>query len=379
MLNTILKSIISGSPRVLVNWDKAVVTIKLRTEIIKTRYLGTGFIFNPGTNMLINILQNIIYNNPGLRSCKSDYKRYVEVIDPQIAIYRNYFDPVYLAQQTKGIFCWDKNIPEYILNVSMDKPLSTLPMDKPWEYWKDLVPIHVIYHDSRELCTNLLKLQLKFEKDPPHAIFYSIDLTMLIFMYLKYMEYMESFSKEPSVHDFLQQYVLVNWFDDLRRIWLFNILKDAAHNDFKYEKFKADELVAPNTMLKTLKADLSRLFDDARKKAVSLGDICATRWFGDTSLTWWLNELNTNLQVPPLRQYKWLSFASTLPYAEFMLDILLLIKRNDINPVVRNLLFDLHQYHNQNICSNIQNPEYRAEVSKQLKRMITRIEDIRYL
>lgn len=371
MLNTILKSVNAGCPKVLPNWDKTVMTISLRTEIMKTRFLGTGFLYNNGMNMLKHILSTIV--NQDMMNMSSDFSRYVERVDPMVPSFRGLYDPVYNARQSKNLFTMSPNIPELIMNVSMDKPLSSLPMDKPWEYWKDLCPIHVIYHDSRELVSNIYRFAIDFQHLAPTCIIYSIDLSMLSMMYAKYLDYSKSVGIVGTIEDFLQAHVVIKWFDDLRRIWLTNILKDVVANDFEPERYATDGFVAPKAMLLTLASDMHRFMDDAKRKAMSIGDFCKTKWFGDYSLKYWLDELDMNIRVPSLRQYTWLEFVATLPYAKLVLDTILAIGRQDTNLLTRSLLFDLHQYKNQNICSNILNADYRKVCESELDAMITKI------
>lgn len=377
MLNTILKSIGSGCPRVLPNWDKAVMTISLRTEIMKTRFLGTGFFYSQGMNMLKHILSIVVTQD--MLNMPSDFNRYVERVDPLVPSFRVMYDPVYNARPQKNLFTTDPNTPEFIMNVSMDRPLSSLPMDRPWNDWKDLFPVRIIYHDSRELVSELYRFTTGFKYDKPKFIIYSIDAYMLCMMYAKYLSYSKSIGMVGSIEEFLQDHVVVKWFEDLRRIWLTNILKDIVADNFEPNRFYSDEFVAPKAMLKTIAADTYRMMDDARHKNVSIGDFCRTKWFGEYSLKYWLDELNMNIKVPSLRQYKWLEFLCTLPYAELIIDTILAIGRQDTNLLIRNLLFDLHQYKNQNICSNILNPYYKTECQKKLDDIINRVTDIRHL
>lgn len=368
MLKTILKSIGPGCPKVLPNWDKAVTTIALRTEIMKTRFLNTGFMYTNGMNMLKHILSIVVDND--MMNMSSDFTRYVEKVDPVIPSFRVMYDPVYNGRMMKNLFTTDPNIPEFIANVSMERPLSSLPMDKPWEYWKDLCPIHVLYHDSKELISNIYRFSIDFQHDTPHMIIYSIDLSMLCMMYAKYIDYSKTVGVISSIEDFLQNYVVVKWFEDLRRIWLTNILKDCVADKFVPGAYTSDEFVAPKAMLLTIKSDMERFIGDARKKAVSIGDFCRTKWFGEYSLMYWLDELNLNIKTPSLRQYKWIDFISTLPYADLALNTMLMIGRQDTNLLIRNLVFELHQYKNQNICSNILNPDYRTYCSHELDRIL---------
>ena len=374
MLNTILKSVGAGCPRVLPNWDKAVMTITLRTEIMKTRFLGTGFMYTNGMSMLKHILSTAV--DYDMMNMSSDFSRYVEKVDPVVASFRTMFDPVYNARQSKNLFTTSSNVTEIIVNSSMEKPLMSLPMDRPWNDWKDLCPIHVLYHDSKELVSNIYRFSLDFKYELPKCVIYNIDLSMLIMMYAKYLDYTKSVGLTGTIEDFLQAHVVIKWFDDLRRIWLTNILIDIVSNKFDTDKYSSDEFVAPNTMLKTIKVDLDRLMNDAKKKSISIGDFCKTKWFGDYSLQYWLDELNMNIKVPSLRQYKWVEFISTLPYAKLILNTIELIGRQDTNLLHRNLLFELHQYKNQNICSNILNPEYRKKCEKELDDMLVRVTNI---
>ena len=372
MLDTILKCIGPGTPKILPNWDKAVVTISLRTEIMKTRFLGTGFVYNNGMNMLKHILSVAV--NQDMLDMRSDYERYVARVDPIVDSFRGMYDPVYNARQMKNLFTLDPTIPEFIMNVSMEKPLTSLPMDKPWEYWKELTPVHVIYHDSKELVSEIYRFAVQFKYQRPSCVIYSIDLPMLIMMYAKYLDYTRSVGIESSVEEFLQDHIVVKWFDDLRRIWLTHILQDVASSQFDYKTYRTDEFVVQRSILKTIAEDLYRFLEDAKRKAIGIGDFCRTKWFGETSLYYWLEEMKLNIQLPSLRQYKWLEFITTLPYASLLLNMMYTINRQDVNYLQRNLVYELHMYQNQNICSNILNSDYREVCKKTLNDVIECVE-----
>jgi hypothetical protein len=377
MLNTVLKSIPSGNPRAITNWDRYVMTIKLRTEIMRTRFLGAGFVYNNGTSMLAQMIRTVV--TPTVLACKSDFKRYVEYLDPSVTTLRAMFDPVYNTRLVKNVFTEDPKTCEYILNVSMEKPLTDLPLDKPLKLWEDLAPVRVIYHDARELVTDLFRYQINFKGPQPSHIIYSVDIVLLLFKYTKYVEHMQSLGQEPTVEDYLQRYVYQHLFDDLRRIWLFNILQDVVSKKFGTVKYTPNEMCAPSQLLNDVVHDIYRLIDDAHHKAISIADFCATRWFGDMSLYGWLKELQLNLQLPKLRQYKYLEFLSTFPYAKFLIDTIIMIGRQDVSMLSKNLIYELHQYQNQNITMNVFNPELRVKIQELLSTTIKYAEHTRYL
>jgi hypothetical protein len=190
---------------------------------------------------------------------------------------------------------------------------------------------------------------------------------------------MNETGKTPTAEDYIQRFVCIHWFDDLRRIWLFNILQDVILGDFNINNFVADELVAPKTLLESVISDIYRLAADMRKKAIGIGDFCATKWFGDTSLMYWLNELQFNLQLPSLRQYTWLEFLCTFPYAMFIINLMVNIKRQDISMLGKNLLFELQQMQNQNITINIFVPAVRMKVQTLLNNTLEYAKHIRSL
>jgi hypothetical protein len=190
---------------------------------------------------------------------------------------------------------------------------------------------------------------------------------------------MQSLGQEPTVEDYLQRYVYQHLFDDLRRIWLFNILQDVVSKKFGTVKYTPNEMCAPSQLLNDVVHDIYRLIDDAHHKAISIADFCATRWFGDMSLYGWLKELQLNLQLPKLRQYKYLEFLSTFPYAKFLIDTIIMIGRQDVSMLSKNLIYELHQYQNQNITMNVFNPELRAKIQELLSTTIKYAEHTRYL
>ena len=377
MLDLILSYLHTETPRVITNWKRYVSIVKLRSEIYRSRYLQSGFLHSQGSDMLITILKDASVEQA--RKMPSDISRYT-LFERTAVQYRTLFDSVYTPRLKTGYFVEDASIPEVIMNVARESPLMSLPMDRPADAWASIRPMHIVHHDAKEHNINLIKMKIPFSYRTPSRMVYSLDVPILLLRYVKYLEDMDLYGVEGSPEDYLQTCVFSGWFDDLTRIWLFNILVAIMTDTFDSSEWKSDDMIAPSGMLGQLRSDIGIIRSNLLKNTIGVNGICSTEWFGNSSVLDWFLYVQRNLTMPTLRQYKALQFTFTFPFAKFVLSILQRTRRQqDIGTLGKSLLFTLRQYKSMNIVSNLQQPYLQSQVAGELKEALKMAEDLSIL
>lgn len=367
MLNIILKYA-SGQPQTISEWMRYVNTVELRTSIYKTRFLMGPFTYSPFVNLCKQILHDVAVLD--LLKNRSDFVRYQQIYY-LLGTYRGMFDPVYNTKSSGGIFTKGPTV-DYILNVSQASPMQSLPLDRPWTYWKELQPVRIIYHDSLELVTDLSSFSIEFKKYPASWMVCSIDLILLIFKYLKFVEYGENTGDDTNIETYLQRYVVPSWYDDLRNIWLFNILNAMMFDRFNRDDVYTDGAIAPLSGLLGVTPDINRIQAEAQKKTLLFGEVLSTEWFGlNKSILSWIQEINKTLTVPILRQYSYLKFLEEFPYVAFTIRLNNLIRSRESAKVNRELYQALKRYNDNNIYVRLSQQNLRDKMSYEVSRLLS--------
>ena len=367
MFNIILKYA-SGYAQTISEWMRYVNTVELRTSIYKTRFLMGPFVYSPFVNLCKQILHDVPLSD--LLKSKSDFTRYQQIYY-LTGSYRGMFDPVYNTKDTGKIFTKGPAA-DYILNVTRSSPMQSLPLDRSWDYWKELYPVRIIYHDSMELVTDLTSFSVEFKKHPASWMTCSIDPILLIFKYLKFAEYGENTGDVTDIESYLQRYIIPGWFDDLRNIWLFNILNAMMFDQFHRDDVYTDETLAPISGLLGVTPDIHRIQAEAQKKSLLFGEVLTTEWFGpNKSLLSWIREMNTSLNVPDLRQYAHLKFLEEFPYAAFVIRLNNLIRSRESAKVNRELYQQLKRYNDSNVYANLPQQKLRDKMSYEVSHLLS--------
>ena len=350
MIATILKYA-TGQPQTITEWMRFVNVVELRTSIYKTRFLLGSFYYSPFVNLVKQILHDIEWSN--LLKCKSDYTLYQQIYY-LTGTFRGMIDPIYLSREFGRVFT-TSNVPDYTMNVTSDTPMKFMPLDEPWSSWEQCHPVRIIHHDSLELVTDLSKFSIEFKGKAPSRLICSIDLVVLIFKYLKFMQYSRETDDDDSIEAYIQKHIVSNWFTDLRNIWLFNTLNELMFsNRFDPSKFTTDNTIAPMSALNGAIPDIYKIQSEVQQKNILYGEVLATEWFGmKHSLKEWLTTIRDTLQVPNLRQYTYLKFLEEIPYASFVIRLNNMIGSRASGNVNRELYQMLKRYHDTNVYASI--------------------------
>ena len=367
MFNIILKYA-SGQAQSITEWLRYVNMIELRTSIYKTRFLMGPFCYSPFVNLCKQILHDVPLQD--LLKCKTDYSRYQQIYYLAMS-YRSIFDPAYVTKEYGHIFT-KGSTPDYILNVTRANPMQSLPLDRPWKSWENHHPVRIVHHDALELVTDLSKFSIEFKGQPASRLVCSIDMVLLIFKYLKFVEYSQDTDDDTTIETYLQRHIIPVWFDDLRTIWLFNILNVLMFGKYDPAALTVDETIAPISSLTGALPDVHRIQAEAQQKTLLTGEFLATEWFGPKyPIVKWIAEMRDTLQVPNLRQYFFLKFLEEFPYASFVIRLNNLIRSRDSERVNRELYQQLKRYNDTNVYTSIVQPQLREKLATEVGQLLS--------
>lgn len=372
MLKLLCDYIKGGSPRKLPNWDNNLLSIKLRTGHYKTKFYATEYVQTPGSVMLQHLIQST-FSDADILNSTSDYNLYISKIDGASERYRNIYDSAY-TRVSKSFFTHNKDIHEFFLNSCVMNPLLVYPMDKPLHYWKDLHPIKIIYHDSRELVSELVNFKVQFKQQPSYIV-YAMDADLLLLKYAKYVQDAAQQGLEWSVEDYIQHHVMDGWFDDLRYIWLLNLSIDLAMGRDPIP-YVVNEFIIPSSRVSSMLDDVRSIIKSAHDGHIAVRDLCASYWLGDYTITYMIEELTTRVLLPPLNQYAHLEMIKVLPYLEYILTVGALTHRPDVRTLASRVVIILRRWKSMNITSFITQASVKASLDSVLNRLLNLTEDI---
>ena len=333
MLDILIDCAGSGTGRPILNWKRVVQNMKLKAEIYHSRFIEAPFIYSHGTNLLLDILNGV---NVDDYKSTSSIARYMKAEAYANSSVRNKFDPVYSQRSLHGYFVNSSSTPEYILNCTMQSPILGVNFNAGWDVWHDVTPMRILWHDSKELNLALwTTLKMPFTRMPPTRVFYALNVPLFVCKYIKYVEHCESMGTQPTKTEYIKDHIVYSWFDDLIRIWLTHMAIDMINYQILI-------------------------------MALSIGDICATKWFDTYSMSDWLKWLKANIAVPPYNAYTALQFISLMPYYKFILATMSFIGRRDIEIPAKTILYDIHMYKNRSVGSTLREGNLRFLVNKEI-------------
>lgn len=231
------------SKRVLPDWNMMLNSLNYqRNELQRRHMLNYG-----ADSRCVGILKHMcgLLDMEYLTSMRNDFDRYLNYMRFIKKVLDGVFNPAKTGRAYRKAFYTKKvySTSEYLCPVDDVDHLSFLPFDKPWEYWKQIKPVTLWYHDSKEYTLNLLKDQVEFSYvQPTYAVIF-IDAVTLGFKYFKYMTSDLPEEGEKTLHNFVHRHVMNLLYPDLQEIWLTNEIIHCSEQMLQYEDtLNVDEL-----------------------------------------------------------------------------------------------------------------------------------------
>lgn len=346
-----------SSGRNIPKWTNYVHNMKFRLNLLKERMLPLIHETEP-VAFFKQLLSNVpIYD----LEREDDFDAYGKLMVPYAAAMRPFFDSAYNERTTK--YFNNNRAPEYILNVSKQSPMTTLPFGETWEAWQNLKPFRVLSHDSTELPIPFYNDKLSFKEDVPSYTCYSLDIILLAYMWYKYYSEYKTAIEDPDMMErFIRQYLVVPMLDDLIHIHVFNMACDiivtGGHDT------KANQFIGTNSLPGAgAMSDLTRLASAMRKGRVGIENVLDTDFFAtDTSLYDHIQELFITTKAPDLRQYNAVHMLAHNSYLSFILSSMSLCKRYDTSKMFNTVKFLLNRYKDMKIWSTLKSAKAKDTV-----------------
>lgn len=363
MLTDLLKVLPTGEPVVIPEWDKLLSDLNDRYKVYTDRYILEPLNYSRGVRLLRQLIFNIDINY--LLTHKDDFDRYTNYISYESENLKELFDPVYKGSSGSQNMFVDKQTtstaPEYIVAVHMDNPMMNLPLGESWNTWSQLRPFRIWYHTSDELITNFTKGKVVFKEDLPSYCMSTIDLTLLMFKYVKYVEHVGI--DKYSVDEFIKQHVLNNVLNDLRDIWLFNLVKAMA------EGRSVDGTAAPSSYTDAI-TKATKVLDKYKNNNISLSKVLNTNWMFGSSLIDLMMNSNSLIKLPSMRQYLGLGWLKIRPSVYLVSTLNNLRTPNGTSKTFNKILrMKLKEYKRANFLDGISDPELKASLVSELSEL----------
>ena len=351
MLELLGKYLYKASPMLIPVWDQYLDDLTILRNELHRRYM-----LNYGADSRCLRILSMMAGETDINYLvkqKNDYDRYINYFFPSQQIWNDVFRPTKNGRAYKKVF-YKKGIyapNEYLCPCDDVDHLKILPMNKPWEYWKHVKPVHIWYHDSNEYTLNMLENKIAFKHSIPTYSVVFIDSISLAFKYYKYITSDIPEEGEKSLHNFVHRHVLSLLFQDLQDVWITN----QVLNSIEMVKDPENEELMENIVNE--KVDIRYGFRGTRfKEAIDRltsriylikqgnnrpQNFLSSKIYPSGSIIDKINYSLIYLDMPHLRQYEYVSFLRDWKYFTILYE---LNKLNLSNPMYRNLCQELRIY-----------------------------------
>ena len=361
MLEYLEPFIQNTSPRIVPAWIQYVQALETYLRPLYRRHILAPDVSTPGIALLRYILACVDWNY--MEHQTSDYERYSYYLRHVRDNLENTFD-----HNTTGFRFFNTftsrhlgKVPEFIIPVEDVTTISTLPLDKPWEYWVGVRPVRYLYHDSKELSFDIEKDRVRFYKDPPSYVVISIDVVALAFKWWKYLT-SAPLEEEEDMKDqrrFLHKYVISGFYEDQLDIFLLHqleLLSDVSSID-DIEQYTATIVSANNQYgyvglrynesCRVMYRELMKINSGNIRPSA----ICASPLLGyRKSIVQRVHQTLSDLDVPRLRQYQFYRYLRDKGMISFILK--------------------LHQYKSQSVIYSRMQKVLKPRVQKAIRERI---------
>lgn len=235
MLHTLLNYLPVTYGRHLSHWDRAIMQLWLRQDLLTKRYLATDLPLTKGIRSLIKLLHKVNLNQ--YLAISSDTDRCLLFEETATSLLETHALPKRAVHCSQGV--WSHSVPEFRCYIDPQSPFQQLPLDKPFGYWRKLQPVHWHWWTSTELASNWNTGKLSI--NPAEVAIMTIDRLMLTMMYVKYAERCQLQELPVSAYGFVKHYLLSTFYEDSKRIWLLNLL-------WQLSKHEQPDLVLPTNL-----------------------------------------------------------------------------------------------------------------------------------
>ena len=371
MLNTILQNTSTGSEQQIVSWTRMLSYIAKNANMY-TKSLKMGPpLTPPWAQKIYKILSAI--NIDALMQL-TPTQRYSSVLMETNTKLNWLLAPNYSVPSLTNQFVSSVNndqVQEYLIPCQKEYPLMQLPLGKSLQYWEDIHPINIIYNDSTELCSYILKMQYSYKKSSPSLIIATVDIPSLVLKYCAYIDDMKKNGKEYTIYTYIRDQLVDNFYMDCVRCWTFTVMNSYFdHNEIE----STSPLIADNASVKEGRTNLDDFYRSIRGKHFTVEDFLYTKWVptlkGPISFIKYMKWFNENIVFPDFIQAQYLKVFTQFPIVNLIVRLYDLGDRSRNQPTRRIIYHKLLQLDRSRILQICTNRKLRSQVNREIRELV---------
>lgn len=334
--------------------------LKTRMRVIMRKFYNTYGTPGRASNLLRHIAGSI--DTAYLSTCKDDFEAYGNYFRQFTSSSSRIFTQAQSGRAYRNMFFKRKGYAttEYVLPVLDVDHISILPLGSSWDTWKEMKPLTYWYHDSDELCLNILNDVVEFEYNQPTYGVVFLDSTMLGMMFYKYINSPEVWANEHTDYltglkmlreddsitgaeydyrlkkeqmpltPFLHNYVFYKCAQDLVDIWVLNYIRELIDYVDRTDRTHTGDLkVSPSSGRYGISKPHTELSSKMieRIREIKKGNLYPSQFMnaplfqGGRSMVDKIRYSFKYLDVLHVSQYEYARMIRDLPYVEIMLKL----------------------------------------------------------
>lgn len=329
MLSRLTDHFHPASPKVFPKWTQYVDYLKLQKRVLKKRYLNSDVYEARCFHILKHLLKTMERDMEYLMLQQNDFSRYLNYFKEVAQSTYDTFAPARTGKAyrkafyKKGLFATT----EYLCPVPDVDHLKTLPLDKSWDDWEKVKPVHLWHHDTEEYTLNIFSGGIVTKYNPPTYSIICIDAVALMFKYYKYMTMDITGETIKTMHDFIHRHVLVHLMDDLLEVWLFNRINYISKLAEEGESVRSLVNISPMSDRQfgyvggrygEAMEELYKAMIQVKEGSVRVNSILSAQLLPNGSILDRINYMNTYLDIPDTFQYMPVVLMRDIPTIDLM-------------------------------------------------------------
>lgn len=255
-----------------------------------------------------------------LLNYKNDIECYTQEIMFKIDWIGSIFDSAMNKIIRKGIFLDPKHkAMEIIIPAKCIDPIKQLPLDKGWSKWSNVYPLRLVETDSNELTLHIYQDKIRYNKQPPTIMVYTLDVAALFLKRVNYLrEVIAGRLPQMTVEDYIHKHVVVDaLLNDLQTLWLRNQYVRALNKEI------ADVNIGDNRQYgmvgnQFIQIDIavSQLADRCKQGNITPGTLLNSLPLSDMTLSEYVHKFNEETYISNARQSEWVEYLKDRTWLE---------------------------------------------------------------
>jgi hypothetical protein len=188
------------------------------------------FTNDPIPSMGIDFLNSLITRAdiPYLLKFHNDFDRFAKIVNEYESPAYSDFIRQYPIRYKNFIYSQKYKTAEYLIISEDIDIVETTPFgSNNFNDWMKLHPLTMLSNDSRDIELDIITSKLKYQKNPPYEVIFSINVVKLLMLYTKYrLLFPEEFVDNTNNYPFIFKTCLIPLLEDNLRTWILKSIYD---------------------------------------------------------------------------------------------------------------------------------------------------------